>query len=129
MLLDPSGKMRKASYIDASTMYEVPMNCLQRFRGIMKIQRCSLALAAGAAAEAIADLLSSTNIYTTNTKDRLARKLYDAGTQVVSEGRFCWVQPANGHLTDTSGHHHVRNAAGPCIVVRIDGQTARIRIL
>lgn len=129
MLLDPFCNMRKASYLDASTMYEVPLNCLQQFRGPKKLRSCSRDLAASAGAEAIADLLLSTEIYTTSTRYRLARELYATGRQPMSEGSFCWVQPANGDLIDISNRHRVRNAAGPCIVVRKRDRTATICIV
>lgn len=110
-------------------MYEVPLDCSQHFRGPKKLQICSVFLAAVAGAEAIADLLPSTEIYTTSTKNRLARNLYDAGRQSMAEGSFCWVQPVNGDLIDISGHHRVRHAAGPCIVTRKRDRTATICIL
>lgn len=123
MLLQPFGRMQKLSYVNATRVYEVPLNCLQRTTHEQKeVQICSMYLAATAAAEAIADLLLHTQIY--GIRDRIPALLRPISTrEEVPEGRFCWVQPDNGHFLDNKGFG-LRNTGGPCVVLYKNSETA-----
>lgn len=116
--------MRKASYINATHVHEVPLSCLRRVHGSHKFLRpCSVQNMERLAACGIADLLRKSRLYNGLQADR-ALAISNGATE-CRKGAFCWVAPQN-NILKVSGNNQTYGGSGPCIVVEVNQSTVKI---
>lgn len=111
--------MIKCCYLNADKIYELPLSALQHTTGQRRRLTYPSALhARRMAAEAIADALLRTTLYSGTFKSHMATFPPHVTAKWQNlEGLLCYVQPTDGMLEAPGGNAFFR-AAGPCVIIQ-----------